>query len=862
MNTGIRKNTPCLVRIGVEYNEKQSFIAAIASVYVDTIRSTKVPTISEMKSIILDALDIDLYIKLHNGNLVDIFDAGGDIDIDKYTSSKTYKKLNKTNPEEINLFKKIIRSYENYRNYIENDTIELDYQYLWDLICLPNNGLFKQGLNLVILDIRNEDITDNVHVLCPTNHYASAFFNVNKRSAIIIKNSGLYEPIIMYEDKGNKYIITKRFSLKYKDMLPNLRETLELIKTSMNSKCMPLPSMPKKYNFARNIPLENMLHLLKLKKYVIETQLLNYSGKAIGVVARKKEDYGMIPCYPSPPEPSASGYSWMDSYQGIDYQSTKAFLEKVSLDTKKKILSLPALKVIDNGMIVGIITQTNQFVPIFPPTQDTYGDDLNIISDLDYNETNKESLTNKEIDEEREKYVKKITLETGFFNAFRNTIRIMLGKYNHRRLRKNIETLVNDSTVTYIEKLREVDRKIRGLVENKITFTEYSPEALSSITNIGGCMTENNCSTKNYCVTSDGECRLLIPIRNLITNIENEKMYFGRVADEIVRYSRIRAFVFEPKAFLSFSDIKYNLKDDEVILLQSLLLEGYFDDLVPRQENEYVRYDTYDTAIPAESQTYSDVVVNEKRKTDNVMKCEKPSIAKVAGKWAKAFPSDSNELIFGNNPELCTFNVIATIVEIHNKANGEDPLSIMELKEILVDDYTLLFQDHRDVIIRLLKIEGKNIISKRLEMDSITIANQIMSEDYYLTLLDIWIISTRLNIPIVFYSGTKLPETKSILLVSNKSNTGDYYFVKIPGARPGVIPKFRLLISSGKATVNIQEVNSEVRGMITSVEDDSNLLETFLSNYKIPRRRLKIVSNLKPAVKKPKKLKKRLVLRK
>jgi len=861
MNTGIRKNTPCLVRIGVEYNEKQSFIAAISSIYVDTIKSSKVPTIAEMKSIILEALSLDLYIQLHNGNLVDIFDVGGEIDINKYTSSKTYKNLNKTNPEEINLFKKLIRSYENYRNYIMNDTIEIDYQYLWDLICMPNTSLFKQGLNLVILDIRNEDITDNVHVLCPTNHYASAFFNVNKRTAIIIKNSGLYEPIIMYEDKGNKYIITKRFSLKYKDMLPNLRETLELIKTSMNSKCIPLPSMPKKYNFARNIPLENILHLLKLKKYAIETQLLNYSGKTIGVIARKKEASGMIPCYPSPPNKSASGYSWMDSYQGIDYQSTKAFLEKVSIDTRKKILSLPALKVIDNGLIVGIITQTNQFVPIFPPTQDTYGDDLNIISDLDYSETNKLSLTNNEIDEEREKYVRKIKLETGFFNAFRNTIRIMLGKYNHRRLRKTIENLVNDNTVTYVEKLREVDKKIRGLVENKVTFTEYSAEALSSISNIGGCMTENNCSTKNYCVTSDGECRLLIPNRNLITDIENEKMYFGRVADEIVRYSRIRAFIFEPKAFLSFSDIKYNLKDDEVILLQSLLLEGYFDDLVPRQENEYVQYNTYDTAVPSESQTYNDIIVNEKRKINVNTKCEKPSIAKVAGKWGRAFPSDSNELIFGNNPELCTFNIIATIVEIHNKTTNDAPLSISEIKEILVDDYGLLFQEHRDVIIRLLKIEGKNIISKRLEMDSITISNQVMSDDYYVTLLDIWIIATRLNIPIVFYSGTKLPETKTILMVANKSEQGNYYFIKIPGARPGVIPKFRLLISGGKATVNIQEVNTEVREMLSNIED-GNLLETFLSNYKMPRKRLKVVSNLKAKSKKPKKLKKKLVLRK
>ena len=42
-------------------------------------------------------------------------------------------------------------------------------------------------------------------VICPTNHYSSLLFDINKRSTILIKINNLYEPILLYEDKGNKY---------------------------------------------------------------------------------------------------------------------------------------------------------------------------------------------------------------------------------------------------------------------------------------------------------------------------------------------------------------------------------------------------------------------------------------------------------------------------------------------------------------------------------------------------------------------------------------------------------------------------------------------------------------------------------
>ena len=258
----------------------------------------------------------------------------------------------------------------------------------------------------------------------------------------------------------------------------------------------------------------------------------------------------------------------------------------------------------------------------------------------------------------------------------------------------------------------------------------------------------------------------MIPDINLISGDDNEEKYYGQVADELVRYSRIRSFILEPKAFLSFSEVKYNLKDDEIILLQSLLTQDYFEDLVPMSENRYIRNNTYETAEPLESQNYSDEIKDKKAlQRAEKRSCPKPSISKVAGKWEKVFPPESKELVFPDMPRSCTFETFMTILEIHNKDTDKN-YTYNDVKEVLADEYLSLYEEYDISIIEVLKAEGKSTMAKQLQAGQITIDNMIMSEDYYATLLDFWILARRFEIPLIFYSGTKLPENKLPILVA------------------------------------------------------------------------------------------------
>ena len=87
------------------------------------------------------------------------------------------------------------------------------------------------------------------------------------------------------------------------------------------------------------------------------------------------------------------------------------------------------------------------------------------------------------------------------------------------------------------------------------------------------------------------------------------------MADELVRYSRIRHFIFEPQAFLSFSTIKYNLNSDEIIVIQSLLNQDFFTNITIAADTKYVDKTAYDTVEPLISQSYapiiSDIVIEE-----------------------------------------------------------------------------------------------------------------------------------------------------------------------------------------------------------------------------------------------------------
>jgi hypothetical protein len=396
--------------------------------------------------------------------------------------------------------------------------------------------------------------------------------------------------------------------------------------------------MPTIYTAKKPLVLNELSVKLNNYKYSILKLVMNFNGKIIGVIARSPDlKSGFIPCYPS-----AINYDiqketdyvlmndvslWSSYDETVDFLMT---LYKKSV-TRKKTFGIipckPEFKVIEDEMVVGILTETNQFIQISEPISQVdiktiYDADIKPFQDKNYI-VNKDVLpmvnsdvlltTSTSVDEERENYIKRIKMETNFYNIFRNTIRILLNNYENVELREEIESEIAKGFVIYSQKLKTITRLLKVLVNDKVLFNG-NDSYYKLIQEASTCIVKNNqlCSkSKGLCAISDnGNCSLIIPELNLITHKENERIYYGRIADEIIRYSRIKSFMFQPQFFLSFGNINYNLRDNEIIMIQSSLTQEYFESLVPTIINNFVKYNSYDEVEPIIRQVYDNVITN------------------------------------------------------------------------------------------------------------------------------------------------------------------------------------------------------------------------------------------------------------
>ena len=83
---------------------------------------------------------------------------------------------------------------------------------------------------------------------------------------------------------------------------------------------------------------------------------------------------GYVPCYPSGIIEDIN-IIFIDEVEWNNYADT-IYLLSLLKEKNGKIKCKPIQKVEEEGLIVGILTETNQFIAIDPPEQDMYGDDL------------------------------------------------------------------------------------------------------------------------------------------------------------------------------------------------------------------------------------------------------------------------------------------------------------------------------------------------------------------------------------------------------------------------------------------------------------------------------------------------------
>jgi len=820
-NPNIKPNHTCLLRHGVENNDKQSFIACISdALYFGVVNPVK--SISMMKKIIIESLNIDNYIIYQNGNLVPTFlnkERKEEINISKYESSQTYTNY-KNNKIQEEIFKNIVNSFENFIEYLKDDTISINYEYLWDIICTPNDKLFVKGINLIILEIMNNDNSNNVEFICPSNFYSNEKYDPRKCSLFLIKNEDFYEPIYSYRIEKNKLNVSKFFCEYDRTLMPTLSSLFKnVIKPIYINNCIPYSSMSKKvYEYKRPLLLNNLIELLK-NKYKIKNQVINYQSKIIGLIITfpipnssfavsqkkngkvdnaEKEINAFIPCFPSSINKDLEKNApllFMQDVEFNDYANTIYYLKKI----KKKINEIncyPAFKIIEEEHVVAILTETNQLIPLSEPISL-----INIVNEDEIPNLNnsnylvstpeatsdleifKESLSN-DVDFERVDYIRKIKQETEYYSLFRNTLRILLNDYKNFDTREKIANLMTNTYMLYNIKLLSIISLLKELSKNKIKF-------------INGNI-ENDFT----------EYTIYIPKNNLITNKnDNEKYYYGKIADELIRYKRINSFIFKPQVYLSFGNIGYNLRENEIILISSQLSQNYFNNLIPIVVNKYIKNNTYDTAEPIQKITNDNNIVkinkfgiiNEKQKEivkekETVKENETKEISSLI--WKKCFPSKKyNEVVYPD-----TFSLLKNIVRQLPEENTETII-----KNELYTQYSKYLEIYENEILDILIEEGKKTLGNLVKDKKLSFREMILSNKYFITNFDLWILLAHYKIPSFFISTynislnnifpTENNNDKKIAFVAFGNEPANFLFIFCPALRTDTIPKYKIVQS-------------------------------------------------------------------
>jgi hypothetical protein len=831
-NTQLKTNHPCLLRHGVEVNSKQSFLSCISdALYFAENKS--VLSIVDFKNHLISILTIDDFVNYNNGNLIRYFyDLEDEINIEEYKNTKTYKTLKQNKKEDITYYKKIVSAFNNFIEYLKDDEIFIDYSYLWDIICTPNPKLFSKGLNLIIMEISDDDITNNIGIVCPTNYYTNNIYNPRKPCLFLIKKDDYYEPIYS-RFEGNKISIMKTFS-EYKVSSSNqeMKNILQkIIKPYFNKLCLPKPSLPNVYKFKRPYDVYKMITLLELYNYHVQLLIKNFNNKIIGLIAINKKqknskNSAFVPCFPS--------YiinKLIDNYDFVymnnpniwtEYSTTFDFLKNLSKKGKNrtneyKIFCEPKINVFEGEYITGILTETNQYVQVNPPIKEEELQEKYILPSIKY-QNNMSNLNNVDIisstsskkDNERIEKLKLIQMETKFYNIFRNTVKILLNNFANYSFKTNIMNILDNLKINNYVKLSEINNEIKTLIEGKIEFTgdEYFYKEIEKIVSCHNTSIDK-CDENKLCVfTDDNICSLILPKNNLLTKKINKDIYLQRISDELVRYTRIQKFMFDPNSYLSLGKINYNLNENELLIIQSLITQDFFENLNVYPKNKYVSYNSFFNATPQKSQKYDNTIdynivmgsdknvseLKEKQNDVNEINCEIKEDNISSLYWKSYFPKKYSEFVYSNSV-YCTFKLIMDLIKT--------PKTILELKQELLTEYRK-YNNFNKKIIDILITEGKEQQGKMILNKEITFEDYLMSENYYLTVFDLWLLIKKYNLSVIFISHSKLltkmhyTQVKDNKFIANGNREDKFIHIIVPTFIKNKIPSYSVIIDNEK----------------------------------------------------------------
>ena len=208
--------------------------------------------------------------------------------------------------------------------------------------------------------------------------------------------------------------------------------------------------------------------------------------------------------------------------------------------------------------------------------------------------------------------------------------------------------------------------------------------------------------------------------------------------------------------------------------------------------------------------------------------------------WKRSFPKNAKEYVFHANTQ-CSFHVLISILHDYLNRQGKlsVALSVQNIKSQLWKAYTDYTTDYNDKIIEVLKMQGK----RKLFENGARLEQVIMSEGYYITDLDIWLMAKKTQLPIILFSSTSLKnlvEGIDWILMYGKPQD-KFYFIRSPAnVSPGEVPEYQLVMPPISPNI-MQEFaavfETAVATSKSSFVPNVQAFDKYLTEYKYIRRK-------------------------
>lgn len=789
----IKKNKWATLRFGCENSENKSFMGCFSELHRINSKVGYKWTIQQLCDNLSEEIKLDDFIRYNNGSLVSSFKNRNnkikEVNMGPYKDTKIYKSMNKMDEIQLNYLEETIIALENFKAFIKDPKSEIDHTFMWDILCDEQNPLGIEPVNLIILEMDFSDITNNVNILCPTNAYSSHVYDETRKNFILIKNGSYYEILsrIIFEATESSSIKGYHIFNPEEPELQEINTIMKTINNSMKNHCGPLDSKPNVYVYEKNMEAKMMIKQLLDINYEVEKQVINYQNKVIGLIVKmdKSESRGFfVPTQPSIINKKIE-YVTIDHDIWNDYKTTISNLKDLN-SNNKNIKCLPRQKVVEDGMIVGLITETNQFIQIVPPYQnidEIYKIDLQPIYETNHILADKSLNTSHKHDNQRTTSVRNINLENNFYNAFKNIVRILIHKKANSELFQQIKHFINHPKYYYKTKITQLTKMIDFVIGKFIDFVDYDDNILNDIDQITTCF--DNDINKKYCILKKDISVLLIPNKNLISGEENKTLYLERLSDEFIRNKSVQKYLLELESSIHVYANNYSINKDEFIILQQMLSDNYYDNISTISKDSVSKLNNYDLAQPSSTQYYSDKIVKKEEKNTSfiekhsncIQNISKTILQPVNSKWNSIFTFKSNEILFKRSNDYCSFAVLQFLYGIYTKKY----ISIIEIKNKIWNEfYFLNMMSYSDKIYRILEKQGKKDIIKQIKSGKISLNSAIKEDGYFITDLDVWAFFNIVKIPVLLFSESNFQSmmTHTNWIINDTTLDNKHYFIR------------------------------------------------------------------------------------